>query len=123
MIKQAIPTLLCAALLSVPATLWAGGRGDAILGGAVGGALGAAIGSEVGGRDGAIVGGAIGGATGTALATQRHRYSYPESVSASRYRYVERPVYAGPRDYGPPPGYYRGRGQGHGHHHYHGYDD
>lgn len=107
MIKQAIPTLLRAALLSSGNAL--GGRQRRCHSGiaAVGGALGAAIGSEVGGRDGAIVGGAIGGATGTALATRRHRYSYPEPVSASRYRYVERPVGAGPRDYGPPPGYYR----------------
>ena len=125
MIEKAISTLLCVALLGAPAPLLAGGRGDAILGGAVGGALGAAIGSEVGGRDGAIVGGAIGGATGTALATQRYRRSSPYPVYVNRYRYVERPVFynRGPHDYGPPPGYYRGRGQSDGRHRHRDYDD
>ncbi|MBK8537425.1 MAG: hypothetical protein IPL59_21370 [Candidatus Competibacteraceae bacterium] len=58
---KTIPTLWFVTLISIPITLLAGGRGDAILGGAVGGALGAAVGSELGGRDGAIVGSAIGG--------------------------------------------------------------
>lgn len=109
MIKQTIPTLFIAALLGTPATLFAGGRGDAILGGALGGALGAAVGSELGGRDGAIVGSAIGGATGTALATRRYRRTHPEVIYVDRYRPVNRRVYVTPRyyDYGPPPSYYR----------------
>ena len=119
---KTIPTLLFVTLIGIPMTLLAGGRGDAILGGAVGGALGAAVGSELGGRDGAIVGSAIGGATGAALATQRHRRSRSEVVYVNRYRYVNRPVYVAPRhrDYGPPPSYYHRPGRywsRHRHHH------
>ncbi len=101
MMKKMVPTVLIATLLIAPAPLLAGGRGDAILGGALGGALGAAVGSELGGRDGAIVGSAVGGATGAALATRRHRRSQPI--------YVDRRHYVSPRDrdYGPPPPYYR----------------
>lgn len=112
---KTIPTLLFAALIGTPMTLLAGGRGDAILGGALGGALGAAVGSELGGRDGAIVGSAIGGATGTALATRRHRRSQSEVIYVDRYRYVNRPVYVAPRDYGPPPSYYHRPGRHRGH--------
>jgi hypothetical protein len=116
---KTIPTLLFMLLISVPMTLLAGGRGDAILGGALGGALGAAVGSELGGRDGAIVGSAIGGATGTALATQRHRRARSEVIYVDRYRYTNRPAY----DYGPPPSYYRRPGRHRGHYrHYHDWD-
>lgn len=118
---KAIPSLLLVATLGAPAPLLAGGlTGDAILGGALGGALGAGVGSELGGRDGAILGGALGGAAGTAITTRRHR-PRPEVIYVDRYqyRYVERPVYVAPRDYGPPPGYYHGRGWHRGHGRYH----
>ncbi|MFO7640856.1 MAG: hypothetical protein R6X17_06205 [Candidatus Competibacteraceae bacterium] len=103
---KTLPLLLLTVALGAPAAALAGPRGDAILGGALGGALGAAIGSELGGRDGAILGGAIGGATGTALTTQRYQRPRSEVI------YVDRPVYYGPRDYGPPPYYQRGHYQG-----------
>ena len=98
---KTLPILLLTVALGASSAALAGSRGDAILGGAVGGALGAAIGSELGGRDGAIIGGAIGGATGTALTTQRYRRPRSEVIYVDRY--VDRPVYYGPRDYGPPP--------------------
>lgn len=101
-----LPFLLLTVTLGASSAALAGPRGDAILGGALGGALGAAIGSELGGRDGAIIGGAIGGATGTALTTQNYRRPRSEMI------YVDRPVYYGPRDYGPPP-YHRGVHRGH----------
>ncbi|CDH44361.1 hypothetical protein [Candidatus Contendibacter odensensis] len=122
---KTIPTLWFVTLISIPITLLAGGRGDAILGGAVGGALGAAVGSELGGRDGAIVGSAIGGATGTALATQRYRRPQREVIYVDRYQYTNRPVYVAPRDYdyGPPPSYYHRPGRHRGHYrHYHDWD-
>ena len=100
-IMKKLPLLLLTMTLGVSSTALAGPRGEAILGGALGGALGAAIGSELGGREGAIIGGAIGGATGTALTTQR--YQRPRSEVVYVDRYVDRPVYYGPRDYGPPP--------------------
>lgn len=99
---KTLPLLLLTVALGAPSVALASPRGDAILGGALGGALGAAIGSELGGRDGAIIGSAIGGATGTALTTQRYQQPRSEVI------YVDRPVYYGPRDYGPPPSYYRG---------------
>lgn len=114
---KAIPSLLLVATLGAPAPLIAGGlTGDAMLGGALGGALGAGLGAELGGRDGAILGGALGGAAGTAVTTRRHR---PRSeviyVDRYRYRYVNRPVYVAPHDYGPPPGYYSHPGRHRGH--------
>lgn len=122
--KKAILLLLLTTLCGTPPTLSADPRGDAILGGALGGALGAAVGSELGGRDGAILGGAIGGATGTAITTRRYRRSQPEVIYVDRYRYVERPVYLAPRDYGPPRYYYHpGRHKGHHKHHRYYYDD
>lgn len=106
LIMKTLPILLLAVALGSSSAALAGPRGDAILGGALGGALGAAIGSELGGRDGAIIGSAIGGATGTALTTQRYRRPRSEVIYVDRY--VDRPVYYGPRDYGPPPYSYRG---------------
>ncbi len=92
---KTLSALLFATLLSTPATLLAGGRGDAILGGALGGAFGAAIGSEMGGRDGAIVGGAIGGATGAALATHRRHRHYRSDYGPSRSYYYRPDPYRG----------------------------
>lgn len=65
--KTTLP-MLCAALLTLPATTLAVDT-DAVIGGAVGGAVGAAVGSELGGREGAIAGSAAGAAIGTAVAT------------------------------------------------------
>lgn len=113
---KVIPSLLLVTILGAPAPLLAGGlTGDAMLGGALGGALGAGMGSQLGGRDGAILGGALGGAAGTAITTRRYRQ--PEVI------YVDRPARVAPRDYGPPPGYYRSRGWHRGHYkHRHDWD-
>lgn len=112
---KAIPSLLLVATLGAPAPLIAGGlTGDAMLGGALGGALGAGLGAELGGRDGAILGGALGGAAGTAVTTRRHR-PRSEVIYVDRYRYVNRPVYVAPHDYGPPSGYYSHPGRHRGH--------
>lgn len=121
---KVIPSLLFVAALGAPAPLLAGGlTGDAMLGGALGGALGAGVGSQLGGRDGAILGGALGGAAGTAITTRRHRQPEVVYVDRYHYRYVDRPVHVAPRDYGPPPGYYRGRGWHRGHYkHRHDWD-
>lgn len=108
---KTISALLFATLLGAPTMLWAGGRSDAIWGGALGGAFGAAIGSEMGGRDGAIVGGAIGGATGAALATQRDRRYHSEGPGYYRYHRAY-----SPRDYGPPPSYYYRHSRDRGYH-------
>lgn len=62
--------VLVIALLPLSAQVsWAGGRNDAIVGGALGGVIGSIVGSQIGGRDGAIVGAGIGAMAGVAVTT------------------------------------------------------